>query len=142
MRFVCRDWHRPGQSPQPLLARSADRDAELLRRAQLGSAHVAVDRERRAEPGVAGRAAGAQLASALWALARKLVLEFLEVALDKPAAEADGDPVAEGFPALLAQPVGSLAHDTDSSPGRARNRSFSRERGLVQPLEFVGDGDP
>jgi hypothetical protein len=91
-------------------AGSADLRPEQLRRPQLAAARLAVDGEYRGEADVAGRAAGANLTAALRARGRELALPVLEVALREPAAEADGDPVAEHLAALLPQPVGGLAH--------------------------------
>ena len=50
------------------------------------------------------------LAAAGGALGRELSFVLLEVALRVPAGEAEGDPIAEGLPALLTEPVGRLAH--------------------------------
>ena len=52
----------------------------------------------------------AQLAATLGARLRQLVLRLVEVPLGVAAGEADGGPVAEDLPALLAQPVRGLAH--------------------------------
>ena len=90
--------------------RAADRAAEELRIAERLAAVLALDRERGAEGRPAGGAAAEHLASALQTRLRYVGLELLEPPPGRAAAEADGGPVAEYVPALLAQPVGSLAH--------------------------------
>ncbi len=98
---------------------ATDPHAELLRRAELGAAGLALDGKRGAEARVAGRATGADLAVTLRARGRQLVLELVEVALRKATGQAEGHPVAEGLAALLTQPVGSLAHAPTVSPERS-----------------------
>ena len=56
------------------------------------------------------RAAAQKRPAALRARVRQLGLELLEPPARRAAPDADGDPVAEHLPALLAQPVGGLAH--------------------------------
>src|SRR5581483_2174305 len=70
---------------------------------------LAVDGERRREGRVARRAATQDAAPAPAALGH-LLLELEEPPPRGPAVEAEGGPVAEHIPALLAKPVGCLAH--------------------------------
>jgi hypothetical protein len=99
-------------------ARLADPHAELLGRAQRSAARLALDREGRREARSARGTARTDLAAALRARRRQVVLPRLEVALCEPAADADGDPVAERLAALLAQPVSGLS-DAVTLPGCA-----------------------
>src|SRR5262245_2737790 len=88
----------------------ADPDAELLGRAQRAAAGLAVHGERGREARPAFGTAGADLAAALRALARKLWLPLLEVALCEPAGEAERDPVAQRPAPFLPQPVRGPPH--------------------------------
>src|SRR3954471_22925080 len=73
-------------------------------------AFLAVDDRDRRERRATARAAPEQDAAALRALVRHLRLELLEPALRGAARQAEGDPVAQHLPALLAKPIGGLAH--------------------------------
>jgi hypothetical protein len=74
------------------------------------AAGLAVDRERRAERGVARRAAAQHGAAALGALFRHLCLELVEPAPRGAAAKAEGNPVSEDLTTLLAQPLRGFPH--------------------------------
>src|SRR4051795_10611976 len=73
-------------------------------------AFLAVDDRDRRERRATARTAPEQDAAALRALLRQLRLELLEPALRGAARQAEGDPVAQHLPALLAKPIGGLAH--------------------------------
>src|SRR5206468_2832218 len=128
---------RPGRADLPrrerhLLAASPDLRAEELVRAQRLVALLALDGGDRRERGTAGLAAPQQLAAALRALLRHLGLELLEPAPRRAAPKAHRDPVAEHLPALLAQPVGRLAHAVSLGVLRRCNRTrthLDRNRG-------------
>ena len=77
---------------------------------------LALDGEGRPEGRVAGGAAAQNLAAALRARHRDVGFVLLEPAARGAAAEADGGPVAEHVAALLAQPVGGLAHARTVAP--------------------------
>ena len=93
--------------------RPSNPDAELLGRPKLSPARLAFDGERGAEACPAGWTLGAQIAAALRARGRQLVHELLEVALHEPAAETNGDPVAERLAPFLLDPV-PLGHSPES----------------------------
>ena len=101
-----------------------DPHTEELGLAQRRAALLALDGEGRRERRVARRAAVEQLAAARRAVVGHLGLELLEPAPGGAAGEADRRPVAEHLAALLAQPVGGLAHVAEtSSAGRQSARS-------------------
>src|SRR5205823_3138649 len=94
----------------PGAGRLADLHTAELGRADRPTARLAVDREDRGEARAAGRAVGAQLAAALRARGRQVVLRLVEVPLREAAGQAHGGPVAEDLAPLLPQPVLSLSH--------------------------------
>ena len=100
--------YRPGAKNRNLGA--TNRAAEELRVAERRAAALALDGERGAERRSARGAATQHLATALRTRLRHLGLELLEPPAGGAAAEAHGGPVAEDVAALLAQPVGGLAH--------------------------------
>ena len=93
------------------LALAADLDAEVLRRAQLCAALLALHRERGSEAGTAARALRTKLAAALRTAGRKLPDELLEVPLHEAAAEAERHPVAERLAPFFLQPVPRSPHE-------------------------------
>src|SRR5215212_1571726 len=117
---------RSSMPPRPRSCSSAltppDLDAELLRRAQFSAAGLALDGEGRREARTAARALRPERPGALRALGRQLVQELFEIALDEAAAEAEGDPIAEGLAAFLLQPVASGAHRATVARAIARVR--------------------
>jgi len=95
----------------------ADLRAEELGRTERRLALLALDRERRGDQRAALGAAVAERPLALRAHAGELLLVLLEEPEREPAAQAKGDPVAEGLPALLLNPVPfGLRHPSRLAP--------------------------
>src|SRR4029079_17293236 len=106
-----------------LLPGLANRTTEKLRRSHGRPALLALDEERRWEPGAAGRAEVAHLAGAVRARRWDLDLELANVARREAAPDAEGDPVAQRLTALLLDPVPFRL------PARRHERKRSRARG-------------
>ena len=93
-----------------LSPRDIEHDNPEARRPEALPAGFAFDCEDRAEARIAGRAPRAHLAAALRARRGELTFGVVEVARREAARDAEGHPVAERLAALLAEPVGRLAH--------------------------------
>ena len=108
------------------------------RRGRLGTERLATvlagDGEQRRERCRARRAAAEHRAAAHRTRLIHLIFELLEPATSAATAEADRDPVAEHFAALLAEPVGGFAHRPTVAGERCRSRQFQPGPGWVQFL--------